>query len=121
MSNTESILAGRQDILSEGYVNLDGSGNYTGPWLESAGLTHVRLAANYASLNVSLSSFTLSEAAFIATDDDGSRATVRNQSISVGGSFAYADLDLTGRYFRLQVSGSGDNASAAFFLTMRGL
>ena len=121
MSNVESILAARPDILIEGYVNLDGSGNYNSPWFDSGGLTHVRLAANYASLNTSLSSFTLTEAAFIATDDDGSRVTVRNQTISVGGSFAYADLDLTGRYFRLAVSGSGDNASAAFFLTMRGL
>jgi hypothetical protein len=121
MSNTESILGNRRDILVEGYLNLDESGNYTSGWFDSAGLTHVRLAASYAGLAASLGSFTLSEASFIGTDDDSSRVTVRTQSVSVGGSSAYADLDLTARYFRLVVSGTGDNANSSFFLLMRGL
>lgn len=125
MSNIESILGSRKDILLEGYQNLDDSGNFTSQWFDSAGITHVRVAANMNSMNdrTAVASLTITEASFNGTFDDSNRVIIRNQSISVGGSISltYADLDITARFFRLTMNGTSVNADSAFFALIRGL
>lgn len=122
----------REDIIFEGYANLNASGQLedlwqpdgvtsspvlTTPWHSSAGIASLRIVTNYGSLSSPLASFNLVEATFIG-NTVGSPLVLREQAIPVGGGAAYASLLLSARMFSLQAEG---NPNDQFALSIRAI
>lgn len=99
----------RPDFYLEGEQLLDGSGNWTSDWMETEqGDAHLRLALYF--INNFPGSVTIQEGAFDGGLSGSSfPRVIREQSVTVTGSYAYDQLDLTTRYFRVVVVGGDPN------------
>lgn len=104
----------RRDINFELYEVMDGSGDYTTDWLESAEIFTIRVACSF---NGGTPTVRVDEGQY--DSGAGTPRLIRSQSVSVASGRGFAELDLTGRYFRLVVSGGlADNAFAATVRTV---
>lgn len=136
MAQSVSIWTRRPDLIFEGSVTLDASGNWSSPkndlpgpdgsanitqWYSSAGIGSLRVAAYYDGLSVALNSFSLQESSF--WDSSSTPVPYRNQEIPVTPypGYVYAELDLTARFFQLLVDGGASNANGQFELTIRAI
>lgn len=100
----------RNDLTVELFELLDGSGDYTGDWLDTSGVQSVRVSASF---NGGAPTVSIEEAQF-DTSHSGDPRVIRTQSVPVASLHAWAQLDLSARYYRLTVSGgSADNPFAA--------
>ena len=101
----------RNDILFELFELLDSSGNYTGAWLETAGITRVRVVCSF---NGGSPTLRIDEGQYDAGASGGEPRVMRSQTVPVTANRGYAELDITTRYLRLAVSsGLGDNPFGA--------
>jgi hypothetical protein len=109
----------RKDLLYEGVVNLDGSGNFTSSWFDTTGINRVVVAANYGPVNPpGLTNITIQEA---MTVDGVNPVNLRSEAVSVTGA-GYGQLNpVVGRFVKIVVVGGSANINGAFFLTVRGL
>ena len=99
----------RQDLPLGIYELLDESGDYVGPWLETADIYTVRVVASF---NGGSPILRIDDGQY----DNGSSEPriLRSQTITVAGNKGFAELALSARYFRLVVdSGLADNPFAA--------
>lgn len=95
----------RSDIAVEVDELLDGSGNYTGPWLETVDIFTVRVTCRF---NGGSPTVVLEEGIF--TTNDSIPKVLRSNTIPISSLHGFAGVDLSCRYFRLVVSGgSADN------------
>ena len=100
-------MAQRSDILFEIDTTLDGSGNYTGPWIESSGIHTVILTfteglgggSGYPKFHLSA---------------DATNVIRSIESVGPGGEYK-----IPTRYFRFQESAG--NANATFRLSIKAL
>lgn len=100
----------RTDLTVELFELLDGSGAYTGDWLDTSGVQSVRVSASF---NGGTPTVSVEEAQF-DTGNSGDPRVIRTQNVPVSSLRAWAGLDLSARYYRLTVSGgSADNPFAA--------
>ena len=91
-------MAQRSDILLEVDTTLDGSGNYTGPWIEAAEIhTVVAVWTDGIGGSSGYPKFNLSA--------DSSNVIRSLESIS-----PFTEYKIPARYFRFQVSGGTANA-----------
>lgn len=99
-------MAPRADLLGEVDTTLDGSGNYTGPWIDTGGILKVRIAwqSNMAPT-----------AGVVKVEESSDQANViRVQFTGSGGDSGEGqrvDVDLGARYFRFKISGGTANAT----------
>lgn len=93
-------MAKRADLLAEVDTTLDGSGDYTGEWLDSAGVDTIRVLHLIAGTQ-----------AIIQESSD--QSSVLSTPVPSG----YGEVPLTARYFRLAVDGG--TANATFRATIR--
>jgi hypothetical protein len=121
MSQVIAPLPRRQDLIFEGYANLNGLGEWTSTWApdgsaslttlwyDSAGIDRIRIVANVNSLTEALNNLTLAEAMFF----DGSNAVpVRYQTVTLTTGYLFAEFDLTARFFQLYASGYQNDSFA---------
>lgn len=87
-------MAKRADLLAEIDTTLDGSGDYTGEWLDSAGVNLARVL--YAAAGTQ---------ALVQESSD--QTNVLSTPVPTG----YGEVPLTARYFRLAVDGGTANAA----------
>lgn len=100
----------RQDIIVELYEVLDGSGNYTGDWIETSDINTIRVACSF---NGGTPTVRVDEGQYDPSAS-GDPRLIRSQSIAFASLRAFGEVDLTARYFRLVVSsGSADNPFAS--------
>jgi hypothetical protein len=104
----------RNDLCLELYEVLDGSGNYTGEWLETSGISAVRVAASFTGGSPTTR---IEEGQFDTSASGGEPRAIRSQVAPFAGNKAYAQVDLTCRYFRLTVTGG--SADESFAATVR--
>lgn len=105
-------MAQRADLLSEVDTALDGSGNYTGPWIDTGGVEQVRVTwqAN------------MSPSAGVVTVEESSdqSAIVCVPFVGSGGDSGEGqrtDVPLGARYFRFKIAGA--TASTPLRLAIR--
>lgn len=99
------VPTARVDLPVEVDVLLNGSGAYTGPWLETVDIFNVRVSCLF---NGGSPTVTVEEG--IYTANDNTPKVIRSQNVPVSSLAAYAALSLSARYFRLTVTGgSADN------------
>jgi hypothetical protein len=107
----------RKDLALEGLKLLDGSGAWVSDWLDSSDVYTVRIAVFF--LNSGTGTVQVEEAEF---DDNASAGSstprvIRSQALTVTSSKGYAELYLTARFYRVNVSGGSSNNHVA--LTVR--
>jgi len=95
----------RLDLVIELDELLDGSGNYTGPWLETTDIYTVHVACKF---NGGSPTVTIEHG--IYTSHSADPKTLHYTDVPVSSTAASADVDLMSRYFRLTIAGgSADN------------
>lgn len=87
-------MAHRMDLLAEINTTLDSSGDYTGDWIDSAGIDTVRIAYSSAGAR-----------GLIQESTD--QVEIRSAELPVG----YGEMPITLRYFRFAVDGGTPNAA----------
>lgn len=109
----------RKDILFEGLVTLDSSGNFKTPWFDTAGVTRVTALAQYGPLSAPLTSISIHE----AWSNDGVNP-IDGRSVALGTFGAeggYGELTVVAaRFVNVNGVGGSVNANGEFFLTIRG-
>ena len=104
----------RTDLLFEDRVTMDGSGDYTGDWIDTGGVLTVRVAFQFA--NVAQGTFLLQEGMNTSYGSSESIiwATQPTAASNKGGIWGgEADVNLVGRYIRFTLSG-GDPSDYCF-------
>jgi len=100
-------MSQRADLIAEIDTTLDGSGDYTGSWLDSAGIFKVRVVNTGSGVKIEES------------NNQSDIVQVNTVAIaSEGLPYAQEEIALTARYFR--VRGYGD-ASAALHAAVRAI
>lgn len=99
----------RCDILEEVYTQLDGNGDYVGPWVSTVGADKIRLALDVngnvtSSIEEGMHHENLSDPHVVRTH-------------SVGSNDAYLEVALTARWYRVVLDAGV--ASANFKYTVR--
>lgn len=88
-------MAQRNDLITELDTNLDGSGDYTGPWIDSASVYRVRVVNTGSGLRIEES------------NNQADTVSLHTVGISAEGlPYAAEEIPITARYFR--VRGYGD-------------
>jgi hypothetical protein len=87
-------MARRGDLLVEVNTTLDGSGNYTGDWIDSSGIERIRVLSTTASV-------------FPQIQQTADQVYIFQDTLA-SGSEEYA---ITGRYFRLAMVSGTANAT----------
>lgn len=92
-------MAQRTDLVAEIDTTLDGSGDYTGPWIDSAGIFRLRVANTGSGVRIEES------------NDQTNTVQVNTVEVSSEGlPYAQEEISITARYFR--VRGYGDPNAA---------
>lgn len=87
-------MARRGDLLVEVNSTLDGSGDYTGDWIDSSGIFTIRVLATTAGVNPGIQQ--TADQVYIFSDTLGA---------------GYQEYPITARYFRLYMDGGTPNAA----------
>jgi hypothetical protein len=104
----------RKDLCLELYEVLDGSGNYTGEWLETSEIFTLRVAALF---NGGSPTTRIEEGQFDTSASGGEPRVIRSRVVPFASNRAYVQIDLTCRYFRLTITGG--SAEESFAATVR--
>jgi hypothetical protein len=108
-------LPHRKDLLLEAHPTLDGSGNFSTDWIDSAYVDSVRVACTF---NGGSPVVQVIEGQY-DPDSSGDPRMMRTQTITVSANKAYAELPLTCRFFQFAVTGGlAENPVA---VTVRGV
>ena len=100
----------RADLLSEVDTTLDGSGDYTGPWIDTAGVDKIRVVYRSTSAGV----------LYIDQSSDQSFVLYEGLQAPLGSSVGgLSELILGARYFRVRAD--GDMAGVAFHCSVRAI
>jgi hypothetical protein len=102
------LVAQRSDLIFEGTPALDGSGDYTSQWFDTAEVDRIRFAVNFPEEETS-GTVTVCEGMYTGNPFPN---VIRTQNVPVSSFFGFADLGLTTRYFQFKVTGglAGGNA-----------
>jgi type 1 fimbria pilin len=98
-------MAQRADLLAELDITLDGSGDYTGPWLDSAGVLLLRVVNTGSGVRIE--------------ESNDQTNLVQINTIEIAGEglpYGQEEIPITARYFR--VRGYGE-ANAALHAAVR--
>lgn len=87
-------MAQRTDLVAEIETTLDGSGDYTGPWIDSAGIFKVRVVNVGSGIRIEQS------------NDQTNAVQISTVDVGVEGPYRHEEIAITARYFR--VRGYGD-------------
>lgn len=98
----------RADLLLEFDDALDSSDGYTSAWIESAGISDIRVACNFNGGE----SYSVNIEEGIYTTHDSGPVVIRTQTVPYSSLAAFAELPITTRYFRLVIDGSGSGDQA---------
>jgi hypothetical protein len=99
------FLNNRDDLLLEATITLDDSGAYTSDWVDTSGVTDIRVAFSFVTNLVGNSSVRTLEAMFDGGSilEGGAPVEIREQTELVVTSapyYGYAQYSLTGRWFQ---------------------
>lgn len=93
----------RGDLLLEQYTSLDGSGAYSGDWIETAGIAAIRVALAF---NGGSPTVRVDESIYPApSGGSGVPKVVRENAVPVSSLYGYAEIDLCARYYRVVIAG----------------
>lgn len=99
------------NLVVETRISLDGSGNYDGDtnleWYDALDVDTLRVAVRFNNISGS-PAFKVVEGMHVAGSDfNGGAFEVREHTVSLSSGHGYAELPLTARYFKFEISGGG--------------